>query len=135
MDHAGAVCLRPDLPAAGDTTGTGSQGSGGPSDQWVDHAAFPGAGRLRDLDRTAGAGGRHASRARTRGGRGVELVNHVLVALGWAVVGGVLGAGLNYLSRWLARIEEIEFRQSLPEMLLMPALSALLFFLFALQLG
>jgi len=62
-------------------------------------------------------------------------VNHVLFALGWAVVGGLLGAGLIYVSRWLARIEEIEFHQSLPEMLFMPALSAVLFFLFALQLG
>jgi len=57
------------------------------------------------------------------------------VALAWAVAGVLTGAALNYLSRWLARIEEIEFRQSLPEMLLMPALCALLFFLFALQLG
>ena len=62
-------------------------------------------------------------------------MNHVLFALGWAVVGGLLGAGLIYVSRWLARIEEIEFHQSLPEMLFMPALSAVLFFLFALQLG
>jgi leader peptidase (prepilin peptidase)/N-methyltransferase len=62
-------------------------------------------------------------------------VNHLLIALAWAVVGGVAGAGLNYLSRRLARIEEIEFRQSLPETLLMPALTAALYFLFALQLG
>ena len=62
-------------------------------------------------------------------------MNQLLFALGWAVVGGVVGVGLNYLTRWLARIEEIEFRQSLPEMLLMPALTAVLFFLFALQLG
>jgi len=62
-------------------------------------------------------------------------VSHLPVALAWAVAGVLTGAVLNYLSRWLARIEEIEFRQSLPEMLLMPALCALLFFLFALQLG
>jgi leader peptidase (prepilin peptidase)/N-methyltransferase len=62
-------------------------------------------------------------------------VNHLLIALAWTVVGGVAGAGLNYLSRRLARIEEIEFRQSLPETLLMPALTAALYFLFALQLG
>jgi leader peptidase (prepilin peptidase)/N-methyltransferase len=62
-------------------------------------------------------------------------VNHLLFALAWAVAGGMIGAGLNYLSRWLARIEEIEFQPSLPEMLLMPALGAGLFFLFALQLG
>jgi leader peptidase (prepilin peptidase)/N-methyltransferase len=62
-------------------------------------------------------------------------VNHLLFALAWAAVGGVAGTALNYLSRRLARIEEIEFRQSLPETLLMPVLSAVLFFLFALQLG
>ena len=62
-------------------------------------------------------------------------MSHLLFALGWAVVGGVMGVGLNYLSRWLARIEEIEFNQSQLEMLLMPALAALFFFLFALQLG
>jgi leader peptidase (prepilin peptidase) / N-methyltransferase len=62
-------------------------------------------------------------------------VSHLLVALAWAVVGGLVGAGLNYLSRWLARIEEIEFSQSLLATLLMPGLSAVLFFLFALQLG
>jgi leader peptidase (prepilin peptidase)/N-methyltransferase len=62
-------------------------------------------------------------------------VNPLLFALAWAVVGGVVGGGSNYLTRWLARIEEIEFRQSLPETLLMPALTAVLFFLFALQLG
>ena len=62
-------------------------------------------------------------------------MNHLLFALAWAVVGGAAGAVLNYLTRWLARIEEIEFRQSLIEALLMPALAAVLFFLFALQLG
>jgi leader peptidase (prepilin peptidase)/N-methyltransferase len=62
-------------------------------------------------------------------------VSHLLFALAWAVVGGLAGTALNCLSRRLARIEEIEFRQSLPETLLMPALSAVLFFLFALQLG
>ncbi len=62
-------------------------------------------------------------------------MNHLLFALAWAVVGGVVGVALNYLSRWLARIEEIEFRQSVLEALLMPALTAVLFFLFALQLG
>ena len=62
-------------------------------------------------------------------------MNHLLFALVWAVVGGIAGAGLTYLSRRLARIEEIEFRQSLPETLLMPALGVALFFLFALQLG
>jgi len=62
-------------------------------------------------------------------------VNHWLFALAWAVVGGLLGVGLNYLSRWLARVEEIEFNQSLRESVLMPALAAALFFLFALQLG
>ena len=62
-------------------------------------------------------------------------MNHLLFALAWAVFGGVVGVALNYLSRWLARIEEIEFRQSVLEALLMPALTAVLFLLFALQLG
>jgi leader peptidase (prepilin peptidase) / N-methyltransferase len=62
-------------------------------------------------------------------------VNHLPFALGWAVVGGVIGVGLNYLTRWLARIEEIEFEQSQLDTLLMPALGAVLFFLFAFQLG
>jgi leader peptidase (prepilin peptidase)/N-methyltransferase len=62
-------------------------------------------------------------------------VNHLLLALGWAVVGGVIGVGLNYLTRRLARIEEIEFEQSQLDTLLMPAVTAVLFFLFALQLG
>jgi leader peptidase (prepilin peptidase)/N-methyltransferase len=59
----------------------------------------------------------------------------LLFALGWAVVGGVVGVGLNYLSRRLARIEEIEFTQSTLDIFLMPALGAVLFFLFAFQLG
>lgn len=62
-------------------------------------------------------------------------MNHLLFALGWALLGGGVGVGLNYVSRWLARIEEIEFKQSTPEVLLMPALAAGLFFLFAWQLG
>jgi len=62
-------------------------------------------------------------------------VSHLLFALGWAVVGGAVGVGLNYLTRRLARFEEIEFKQSQFDMLLMPALGALFFFLFALQLG
>jgi leader peptidase (prepilin peptidase) / N-methyltransferase len=62
-------------------------------------------------------------------------VNHLVFALAWAAVGGVVGVGLNYLSRWLARVEEIEFRQSSLDALLMPGLSAVLYFLFALQLG
>lgn len=62
-------------------------------------------------------------------------MNHLLFGLGWALVGAVLGLALNYLSRWLARIEEIEFNQSLFETLLMPVLAAGLFFLFAWQLG
>ncbi|HXN57400.1 MAG TPA: A24 family peptidase [Candidatus Angelobacter sp.] len=62
-------------------------------------------------------------------------MNHLPFALGWAVVGGVTGVGLNYLTRRLARIEEIEFEQSQLDALLMPALGAVLFFLFAFQLG
>jgi len=62
-------------------------------------------------------------------------VSHLPFALAWAVAGGVIGLGLNYLSRWLARIEDIEFQQSFVDLLMMPALAAGLFFLFALQLG
>jgi leader peptidase (prepilin peptidase)/N-methyltransferase len=62
-------------------------------------------------------------------------VSHLLFALGWALVGGAVGVGLNYLTRRLARFEEIEFNQSQIDMLLMPALAAVLFFLFAFQLG
>jgi leader peptidase (prepilin peptidase) / N-methyltransferase len=62
-------------------------------------------------------------------------MNHLLFALAWAAVGGAVGTALNYLTHWLARIEEIEFPQSAIEAWLMPALSAALFFLFALQLG
>jgi leader peptidase (prepilin peptidase) / N-methyltransferase len=62
-------------------------------------------------------------------------VNHLLFALAWAVAGGVVGVALNYLTRWLARIEEIEFGQSSLEALIMPALAAVLFFVFAWQLG
>ena len=62
-------------------------------------------------------------------------MTHLPLALAWAVGGVLVGAGLNYVSRWLARIEDIEFQQSRPEILLMPGLCAVLFFLFALQLG
>jgi leader peptidase (prepilin peptidase)/N-methyltransferase len=62
-------------------------------------------------------------------------MNHLVFAIVWALAGAVVGAGLNYLSRWLARVEQIEFEQSLPETLLMPVLAAALFFLFALQIG
>lgn len=62
-------------------------------------------------------------------------MSRLLFALAWAVAGGAAGVALNYLSRWLARIEEIEFQQPFREALLMPGLAAVLFFLFALQLG
>jgi leader peptidase (prepilin peptidase)/N-methyltransferase len=62
-------------------------------------------------------------------------VSHLLFALAWAIAGALVGVALNYLSRWLARIEEIEFQQSLRESLLMPVLAAVLFFLVGLQLG
>ena len=39
-------------------------------------------------------------------------MTHLPFALAWAVVGGAAGVALNYLTRRLARIEEIEFRQS-----------------------
>ncbi|MEO6797586.1 MAG: A24 family peptidase [Candidatus Dormibacter sp.] len=59
----------------------------------------------------------------------------VLLAGAWAALGAVVGLALNYLSRWLARIEEIEFDQGFPQTLLMPALSGIFFFAFALKLG
>lgn len=62
-------------------------------------------------------------------------MSHIGFAVLWGVAGALVGLGLNYLSRWLARVEEIEFAQSWPESLLMPGLAALAFFLFALQLG
>jgi leader peptidase (prepilin peptidase)/N-methyltransferase len=62
-------------------------------------------------------------------------VTHLPLALGWGAAGAIVGLGLNYLSRRLASIEEIEFQQSTSEQALMPALCAVLFFLFALQLG
>ena len=62
-------------------------------------------------------------------------MSHLPLALAWALAGVLMGAGLNYLSRWLAGIEEIEFQQSRLETLLMPGLCGVLFFLFALQLG
>jgi leader peptidase (prepilin peptidase) / N-methyltransferase len=62
-------------------------------------------------------------------------MTRLLFAVGWGVLGAVVGLGLNYLSRWLARIEEIEFQQSRPEQLLMPGLCGIFFFLFAWQFG
>lgn len=62
-------------------------------------------------------------------------MSHLPFALAWAVVGAAVGVGLNFLSAWLARVEEIEYRQSLPEALLMPVLAGGAFFLFALELG
>lgn len=62
-------------------------------------------------------------------------MSHLPFAVGWSLVGALTGLGMTYLSRWLARIEEIEFRQNLLESLLMPLLTAILFFAFALQLG
>jgi leader peptidase (prepilin peptidase)/N-methyltransferase len=62
-------------------------------------------------------------------------VSRLLFALAWALGGAVAGVALNYLSRRLARIEEIEFNQSVLESLLMPALTAALFVLFVLKLG
>jgi len=62
-------------------------------------------------------------------------VSSALLATAWGVLGALVGIGLNYLSRALAKIEEIEFKQSLPEALIMPVLSAVLFFVFAWELG
>ncbi len=62
-------------------------------------------------------------------------MSRLLFALAWALGGAGSGVALNYLSRWLARIEEIEFNQSVLESLLMPALTAALFVLFVLKLG
>ncbi len=62
-------------------------------------------------------------------------MSRLLFAFAWAAGGVVVGVALNYLSRWVARIEEIGFRQSFRESFLMPALAAGLFFVFALQLG
>lgn len=62
-------------------------------------------------------------------------MSSLLLATGWAVLGGIIGIGLNYLSRWLARVEEIPFEQGKAETLLMPLLNAALFFAFALKLG
>lgn len=62
-------------------------------------------------------------------------MSHALFSLAWAVLGAAVGFGLNVLSRWLARIEEIEFEQSRLEVFLMPALAAVFYFLFAFQLG
>ncbi|MDQ6884972.1 MAG: A24 family peptidase [Candidatus Dormibacteraeota bacterium] len=59
----------------------------------------------------------------------------VLVAALWAVVGAGIGMGANYLSRWLARVEEIEFEQGRREVLLMPALCGAFFFVFAWKYG
>lgn len=62
-------------------------------------------------------------------------MTRVFFALGWAVLGVLVGLGLNYLSNWLARVEDIDFKQTMPERILMPALAGALFFLFAWQLG
>ncbi|HSO93458.1 MAG TPA: A24 family peptidase [Candidatus Dormibacteraeota bacterium] len=62
-------------------------------------------------------------------------MSSVLLAVGWAVLGAAVGIGLNYLSRQLARLEEIEFEQRRSDKLLMPLLNAALFFAFALKLG
>src|SRR5438067_1584012 len=100
-----------------------------PSHHWCWALASVALGR--SMDWPAGAGGLDEGGVGTGRAGAPQLVSHLPVALAWAVAGVLTGAALNYVSRWLARIEEIEFRQSLPETLLMPALCALLFFLFA----
>ena len=62
-------------------------------------------------------------------------MNHLLFAVGWAILGAVVGLGLTYLTRRLARFEEIEYNPSQLDVLVMPGLAALFYFLFALHLG
>ena len=62
-------------------------------------------------------------------------MSSLVFAAAWAVLGGVVGLGANYLTRWLARVEELEFEQSRLDTLLMPGLCLLGFFVFALKLG
>ncbi len=62
-------------------------------------------------------------------------MNRLLFALAWAALGAVVGLGLNELSRWLARIEEIDHAPTAAERWLSPALGALLFAVFAWRLG
>jgi len=59
----------------------------------------------------------------------------VLGAALWGVLGAGVGFGLNHLSRWLARVEEIEFVQGRFDTLLMPGLGFVFFALFALKYG
>lgn len=59
----------------------------------------------------------------------------LLFAVAWAVLGAVVGLGANYLTRWLARVEDLEFEQGRLSSLLMPGLCLLGFFVFALKLG
>jgi len=56
-------------------------------------------------------------------------------ALGWAVLGAAAGVGVNALSGWLARLEEIEHHPTPLEAWLAPALAAGLFGIFAYRLG
>lgn len=62
-------------------------------------------------------------------------MSSILFLLGWAMVGAVVGFGLNELSRWLARIEEIIHEPTRAERWFSPALAALLFGAFAWRLG
>src|SRR2546423_11309859 len=108
MDHGRPIRLRPDLPTSRHPLASRGTRAGRPGHQRLDDAALPGTRRFRDLDRRGSPGGRHARRPRTGGGGAPQLVSRLLFALGWAVAGAVVGVGLNYLSRWLARIEPIE---------------------------
>ncbi len=62
-------------------------------------------------------------------------MSHVLLAGLWGILGAAVGMGANYLTRWLARVEELEFAQGRREVLLMPALCLVLFFVFAFKYG
>lgn len=60
---------------------------------------------------------------------------NLLFALGWGLLGLVIGFSLNLVSRWLAGIEEVEHRPTRREELVSPVLAAVLFTLFAWRLG
>ncbi len=60
---------------------------------------------------------------------------NLLFALGWGLLGLVIGFSLNFVSRWLAGFEAIEHRPTRREDLVSPTLAAVLFAIFAWKLG